>query len=504
MVRPLVSRALSAAALSALLVAAGITTAVADEEVPVPTLHLGEAGVITLPAGDGVRDTTDVTLTSDLPTSVVVSIQDETWAVVDTLDPVDLTAESLSATVTVPVAGLSAGNYYLVATPVGADDTATVTTGITVGSGEPSTVSVDLSDYTIFTLASATPHATTATVSAVDETGEAVPFEGTVSATVGGKTATAAVASSDGSGATASISGTALGAGTGPVTATVHAVGSSTTYTSDPVDIDVLSTGITGVSIARTASSVYPYKDYYRDTVSFTVTPATTTGSPISATGSVKITRLGKTVKTWTLTSSAARKFTWDGKVGGKIVTGTYTVTVSIKGPEGPTKTASTTVKVDSGKLVSKTKSITYKAASAFRNFGYPTDTPGNACYVNYPKIGYSYCYAPQRTYTGGYALVGYGEVSIPSYVRSAEAYGGAKVSATLYGVTKSGSISWLFGGDYGTVRSGYLKTGTNSLGTVTLLTGSKTTSVYVGLDGGEKVTSSSLKVVYTYRVMTH
>ena len=85
-----------------------------------------------------------------------------------------------------------------------------------------------------------------------------------------------------------------------------------------------------------------------------------------------------------------------------------------------------------------------------------------------------------------------------------AEPYGGAKVSATLYGVKKSGTIDWLLGGDYGSVRSGHLKTGTNSLGTVTLATGSKKTYVYVGLDGGESVRSTSLKVTYTYRVMTH
>ena len=102
------------------------------------------------------------------------------------------------------------------------------------------------------------------------------------------------------------------------------------------------------------------------------------------------------------------------------------------------------------------------------------------------------------------YALVGLGTVSIPSYVVKAEAYGGAKVKATIYGVKKSGTIDWLLAGDYGSVRSGHLKAGTNSLGTVTLATGSKKTYVYVGLDGGEWVYNTSLKVTYTYRVMTH
>lgn len=502
MARPLVSRVLSAAALSALMASVGITTAVADDDDPVvPNLDITEAGIITLPAGDGVRDSTDVTVTSDAPTIVSLSISDTSWAEVETLPSVELTAEDLSADVTVPVAGLEAGNYYLVATPVGGD---AVSTGLTVGSGEPTDVFTDLSTYSIFTLASATPHSTTVTVYAWDETGEVVPFEGTVSATVGGKTATAPVASTDGSNATATISGTALKAGTGPVVASVHAFGGSTNYESDPVDIDVISTGVTGVSLARTASSVYPYKDYYRDTVSFTVKPSTTTGTTLAATGSVKITRSGKTVKTWTLTSSATKKFTWDGKVNGKIVPGTYTVKVTIKGPEGSTKTASTTVKVDSGKLKTKTKTLTYKSASAFKKYVANDQYEENACYINYPKSGYSYCEAPFASIVDGYALIGLGAVSVPSYVVSAEAYGGAKVNATLYGVKKAGTIDWLLGGDYGSVRSGHLKTGTNSLGTVTLATGSKKTYVYVGLDGGEWVYNTSLKVTYTYRVMTH
>jgi hypothetical protein len=498
----LVSRALSASALAAVIAAAGVTTAVADEADPVvPTIGITEAGIITLPDGDGVRDSTTVTVTSDAPTTVSLSITDTSWTEVETLPSVELTAEELTSDVTVPVTGLPAGNYYLVATPEGGD---AVSTDLMVGSGEPSSVFTDLSTYTIFSLASATPHSTAVTVYAWDETGEAVPFQGTVTATVGGKTTSASVQSTDGSNAVATISGTALGAGTGPVVATVHAFGSSVNYSSDPLDLDVVSHAVTGLSLARTASSVYPYKDYYRDTVTFTVKPSTSTGSNFGATGTVKITRLGKTVKTWTLTSTGSKTLTWDGKVGGKIVTGTYTVTASIKGPEGSTKTASTTVKVDSGKLVSKTKTINYKASSVFSRY-IPFDNYGdNACYINYPHLGYSYCYAPYAAYADTYALIGTGAVTIPSYVQSAEQYGGAKVNATLYSVSKTGSIEWALFGDYGSTRSGYLKSGTNSLGTVTLATGSKKTYLYVGLDRGEKVSSSSVKVIYTYRVMTH
>ena len=502
MVRPLVLRGLSAAALSALMVSAGIATAIADDEEPVvPSLGITEAGIITLPAGDEVRDSTVVTVTSDAPTTVSLSITNTSWAEVEPLPSVELTADDLTADVTVPVDGLTAGNYYLVATPVGGD---AVSTGLTVGSGEPVDVFTDLSTYSIFTLASATPHSTTVTVYAWDETGEVVPFAGTVTATVGGKIATAAVASADGSNATATISGTALKAGTGPVVASVHAVGSSTNYESDPVDLDVVSTGVTSVSLARSAASVYPHKDSYRDTVSFTVKAPTTTGTSLAATGTVKITRKCKTIKTWTLTSSATKKLTWDGKVKGKIVPGTYTVKVTIKGPEGPTKTASTTVKVDSGKLKTKTKTLTYKGKSAFKKYVANDQYQDNACYINWPKSGYVYCEAPFASLVDSYALVGLGTVSIPSYVVKAEAYGGAKVKATIYGVKKSGTIDWLLAGDYGSVRSGHLKAGTNSLGTVTLATGSKKTYVYVGLDGGEWMYASSVKVTYTYRVMTH
>ena len=89
----------------------------------------------------------------------------------------------MPGSVTVDVSGLPAGDLEIVATPtVGS----VVTTPITVGSGEIADVSLSLSASSILTWTKGTPRSTTATVSATDETGLNVPFNGNVVATVGG------------------------------------------------------------------------------------------------------------------------------------------------------------------------------------------------------------------------------------------------------------------------------------------------------------------------------
>jgi len=159
---------------------------------------------------------------------------------------------------------------------------------------------------------------------------------------------------------------------------------------------------------------------------------------------------------------------------------------------------------VDSGKLAYKTKTITYSATTPFKKFASFGYAGTNYCYVDYPRARYIYCYGQYAAADGGFALIGLGALSVPSYVVSAEAYGGAKVSTTLYNVGKTGTIDWFVGADTGTSRSGLLKSGTNSLGSVSLPTGNKKLYLYLGLDRGEKVSVGSVKVTYTYRVMTH
>ena len=166
------------------------------------------------------------------------------------------------------------------------------------------------------------------------------------------------------------------------------------------------------------------------------MTPTTTTDIGFPATGSLKITRLGKVVKTWALTSSDAESLTWDGKVSGKVVPGTYTVTASVKGPEGSSHSATTTVKVDSGKLVTKTRTITYKAAKVLRTFSINPSYPGAYCEHGYRTYDDVHCVAKAKG--GNLGLIAYGYATVPSDVLSATKYGSATARASVHLTWKS------------------------------------------------------------------
>jgi|GEM_PF-1323043 len=503
MTHSVLSRSVAAAAVASFLALAASTSAFADEPVTA-TISLGTPGTLTLPAGDAVRDTTSVSVSSDTATTVDVAVwNSDQSAEVKAIDLVTLTDEALSTSVTVPVTDLAAGSYVLVATPsVGT----AVTAPLTVGSGTPVDVSLALAKSTLFTYAysSATPRSTTATVTATDETGLGVAFTGKVTAVVGGKSKVVAVNSSTGNPANVALSSTGLGYGTGTATATVTG-NEGTTNASDAVPLSVRQLAFSSVSIATSSASVYPYKDYYYDSVKITVTPKSSAGVTFGATGSVKITRNGKTVKTWTLTSSSAKALTWDGRVGGKIVPGTYKITASIKGKEGSTKTYAKNVVVKSNKLVTKTKTVTYSGAKAFaRYLGFDAYAE-NACYSNYPRAGYVFCDADAAAADpDDYAVMSFAQFTIPTEVQSAQKYGGTKASATLYNVKRYyGGGDVYLETDKGTWRAATLASGTKAVGSIAFESGAKKVYLTMGLFDYSQISVGSVKVTYTYKVLT-
>ena len=303
------------------------------------------------------------------------------------------------------------------------------TTPITVGSGEIDDVSLSLSASSILTWTKGTPRSTTATVSAKDETGLKVPFTGNVVASVGGKTSTVSVTSTTGAAAKAVFSASKLALGTGTVVATVNGANGSQLI-SDAAKLKVVQTAVTSVALSAPHSTVYPAHDGYIDSLKFTVTPKTTRTSSFPSTGKVTITRNGKTVKSWTLTSSKVWAATWDGKVDGKIVPGTYSVKVSLKGPEGHTQTATKTVTVDSGKLMTKTKTITYKASSVLKNVDVRQHRQHRRLcdlqrYRRLLLLG-------RRALRRRHRAIGYGSITVPSYVLAAQKYGAPRQPSTL------------------------------------------------------------------------
>ena len=132
-----------------------------------------------------------------------------------------------------------------------------------------------------------------------------------MTAKVGKVSYTAAVASTSGAAGTVRIAATKLTAGSGSATASV--TGSGTTVTSNAAAFTVRSTAVTSTKIARSATAVYPTKDGYKDSVRFSVSSKTTTGTTIPVTGWVKvINSKGKTVKSWTLESSKSWSATYE------------------------------------------------------------------------------------------------------------------------------------------------------------------------------------------------
>jgi len=495
-------RAIATATATALLFAAFATTASAGEGDAIVAANLSIDGLttLTLPAGDGVRDSTSLEIYSDAATAGTVVIRESGGGdVVATLDGFEITDPAVPATVSVPVQGLTAGTYEVVATPsIGGEP---VLTDLTVGSGEPISVSLGLSKSVIYGWSGTPVRTSVATVSATDETGEKVPFTGTVTAKVGGKTYAPSIKSTTSAPALFTFGSSKFGYGTGSVVATVWGP-SETPYSSAAAALTVATTAVSSLTLSAGSSAVYPYKDYYLDTVKLTLTPKTTNPTTFKSTGSVKIIRNGKTVKSWTLTSSKAWTATWDGKVGGKIVPGTYTVKATLKGPQGYTKTATKTITVRSSKLVSKTKTVTYKSGAIYKTY-VPLDELGlSECFIGEVKADDFYCDAYGDLGTIG--LIAYGSVSVPSDIQSAMKYGKVTARATMnvYYLNYAEAAWSMDFNDEDTSHIRMLSKGANYSSTLAVPTGNKRIYFSAALFDDASLGTDTITMRYTYKTL--
>ncbi len=464
---------LTALALTVALVGA-VSPAVADELEPSPdpaTLILTAPGPLTLPDGDGVRDITAVTLSADIATDATIEVLAADGAtILRELDAVTIT-DTLAFAFAVPVTGLPAGELYLRATPTAGDP---VQVPLLVGSGDPTTVTLALSRSTIYTWAKSTTRTTVATVSAVDETGLTIPFAGTVTAKVGVKSQSVAVASKDANPAKATISSSKLAAGKATVTARV--TGTAATKTSTAASLTVKNVAVSSTKLTASATTVYPTKDGYKDSVTLKVSSKTTTGGAVPVTGTVKITSKGKTVASWKLSSSKAWSKTWNGKVKGKVLPGTYTVSVSIKGPEGAAKVASKKITVKKGKLVTKTTKTTVTRKSLL------TD---------------------QLTISGVSLYAG--TRSVPKAVVKSIAYGAPKVRVSADVTRVSGDVAWGYGiadTEVGKVAE-ITKRGVSSPGWLKLPKSARKIDVILVTGESSSVTIKTFTIEYTYKVLS-
>lgn len=490
------------ALLGAALVVGSTSAAVADEgdvveDIPA-IVTLSNPSLLTLPAGDGVRDLATVTITSDTPTTVQLAIQSAGGAVVGApLPSIELSeTNALSQNVTVPVDGLPAGALALVATPTVGEP---ASVKLLVGSGKPSKVALTVASTVLYSWSKSTGSSTMAKVSATDETGTTVPFAGTVTLKSGTKSSVAKIASKTGSTASTTISASGLPAGKASVTAKGSGVGSAG-ISSAARAVTIKTVAISSAKVSAT-STVYPTKDGYKDSAKISVSASTTTGDTITGTGTVKITRSGKTVKTYKLTSSKNWSATWDGKVSGKVVPGTYTVKISLKGPQGATKTASDKIVVKKGKLVTKTTSTTYKASQVLKT--YSAFDYGDEGYCAYDNAGVVDCIGFDAYLVDSISLISDGSVSVPTAVRSAEKFGSAKARVSLSALSVH-KVVWGYGpkGD-DLNRLGGMVEGTKNLGWTGLPDGTKTLSVSAALGEYSFFIADKIKVEYSYKVLS-
>ena len=456
----------------------------------------GKVGLLTLPAGDNVRDVVNVNVQADGPTMANVRVADFAGNDLAYLGSVEFTDAQLVATVPVPVQGLQAGSLQLIIES--ADGMSSNSVALVVGSGKPKAVSLSLSRSTVETWKSSSIKSTTATVSAKDETGQTVPFTGKVVAKVGGKSVTRNLLSTNGKSAKADVAGSGLGLGKGSVVATVKGSGASTS--SKAVTLQVRDVSVKTVKVSRSVATVYPVKDGYIDSVKFKVAASTSTGKAVKSTGSVKVTRAGKTVKSWKLKSSKSWSASWNGKVGSKIVPGTYKVVVTLKGPQGPAKSSSIKVKVAPDKLVTKTSTKTIKATSGFTRYANYDLYDEGYCEILYGDLS---CIGFDAYYGDSLSLFAYGAHSLPREMRNSAKYGGAKVRATLDTTFSSGIALWGYGTNDRNGKFVEMSEGYSSPGWVSVPKGDKQVVFSAGLGEYSFFSASTVKIEYRYKVLT-
>ncbi|KQQ93971.1 hypothetical protein ASF62_07310 [Leifsonia sp. Leaf325] len=477
----------------------------AEDQAPAPALSITPVGstVLTLPFEDGYKDFGVVHILSDVATSVVVDVVDTTTsqvfpAVTAELELVEET-DGFGAEVAIPASAMPAGTYQVVARTT-AEEPVASTDGpvLTVGSGVATTVAFSPSTRAFYPYKDGRYDSFVGSVSAKDETGTVLPITGSLVAISGTTKRIVAIAKTTGTAKTTfSVAG--LPVGSGSLYASVRGpVGAA--KVSSSVKATFSATQITSVAVAKSVSTVYPSKDGYNDSVLITTNAKASPTGTLAVTGTVKVTLNGKTITSWKLTKSSTSKFTWNGLNNYKIVPGSYTITVSEKGPQGATKSASTTVKVSAKKLVTTTTSAWVQAIKVLPTYyRYDYYDEGYCSYNNAGAIG---CASEDSYYNDyGYALITNGALSVPSAVRAASAYGNPAVRMTADVTYLDGSGAWeYFYGDTG--KFGSVGKGQRTLGWLTMKGIPAKISVNVGLREYTDYVVDRFKVEYQYKVL--
>jgi uncharacterized protein YgiM (DUF1202 family) len=345
-------RAWVGSALAAALTVTGVAgTAGAAEEPFVVEI----VGALSLPADDGIHDEAEVRVSSDTAATVAIDLVGADGTVIRELSPeaslADPGADGSFDTVSpLEVAGLDAGDYTVRVRQID-DPDAITTVPLTVAAEAAAALTLEASAPEVFPHVDGDRDTVTFTAGVLGAGPASLPVDGTIEITLGA-TVVKSWALSTSAQQTFTWDGRTGGVVVeGDYTVTATGTTADGTELSDAVPVTVRPTALQSVSVTSDGD-VAPAKDFYRDSVKFTVAGVSSTGKPIPVTGTARVLYQGKVVKTWNLTTSASTVLTWDGRTGGAIVAGGYSVTVSAAGPEGATRTAAAATTVSAKTLV--------------------------------------------------------------------------------------------------------------------------------------------------------
>jgi secreted trypsin-like serine protease len=390
--------------------------------------------------------------------------------------------------------GAVPGTYQLFATDVRTAETTETAISVSDGVHVTSQLTLDSSEY--YPAVDGYKDVIEATLSLFGATGEAVPFlSGEATITVGSKTATCGYANV--SSGVASCKLNLKGFSTSDetiVTATFLDGAGNPGSASSPI-VALLSTEIVAASVSRDVGTVYPSDDGYRDTVrlSYDMTSSTGRSMPLTE-GSLTVKFGSKTVQTWKITKSASSSKTWNGKKGGKVVPGTYTVILVAKGSQGRKFTETTSIVVSDKEIKTKTLTKSYSGRTAFgTNISYD-DT---ACTYNSSNhlIGYTLYFGDAYCSS---------ELSVPAAVVKGYDFGSVSVKASMSVYSNDGTHC----GSFGIAEAAYedkllCDNGTKTFSMGGLERGSTSILTYIYLpDAFCMLSVKNLTLTYTYKTL--
>lgn len=307
---------------------------------------LAKGTVLTLPAHDGLRDRATAQVRSGSPGRVTVdAVRGRTTVHLATAVPLEASSTDWSRAVTIPVAKLSRGTWRIRAERTTDHAVSARSRTFAVGSGAAVHVAVRPAERTLYPYRDGLLDTAAITVVAKDETGAVVPVTGSIRIDAG----RAHVTRSLGRAGAAVLPITSLPLGPAVVHATV--TGPTGPKAVRTTTITLAPTGVGRLAVTRSSGTVEPVVDGRLDSVVLTTTGTASAGSPARVSGTLTVAK-GRTVAArWSVRDGRKRSFTWNGRVGGRIVPGTYRATLTLKGPQGAARTTSTTLRVSTSHL---------------------------------------------------------------------------------------------------------------------------------------------------------